>query len=146
MLFTSNDFEQTEKIGEEIGKRLEGKEILALWGGMGMGKTALTRGIARAFGLEELVSSPTFAIVNEYGNDKIKIYHFDMYRIQSEEDLESTGFYDYIDNGILIIEWSENIRDFIPKGAIDIIINSGENENQRKIEIEGIEFDKDIIG
>lgn len=146
MVLISNSTNETEKIGEKIGKNLRGKEILALWGTMGMGKTALVRGIAGFFGLKEMVSSPTFAIMNEYRNSRINIYHFDMYRVCSEEDLESTGFYDYIDKGIIIIEWSENIRESLPETAKNIIITPGGDEKRRKIEIEGIKIDKDIVG
>lgn len=146
MVLITNNTNETEKIGEKIGENLRGKEILALWGTMGMGKTALVRGIAGFFGLKGMVSSPTFAIMNEYRNSRINIYHFDMYRVCSEEDLESTGFYDYINKGIMIIEWSENIRESLPETAKNIIIMPGENENQRKIEIEGIKIDKDIVG
>ena len=146
MVLISNSTNETEKIGEKIGKNLRGKEILALWGTMGMGKTALARGIAGFFGLKEMVSSPTFAIMNEYRNSRINIYHFDMYRVCSEEDLESTGFYDYIDKGIIIIEWSENIRESLPEAAKNIIITPGGDEKRRKIEIEGIKIDKDIVG
>lgn len=141
MVLISNCTEDTENIGEKIGAKVCCTEVLALWGGMGMGKTALTRGIARHFGIEEYVSSPTFAIMNEYSNEKIKIYHFDMYRISGEEDLESTGFYSYLNKGLIIIEWSENIKEFLPQKIVNISIMQGQDENQRQIEIEGIKFD-----
>ena len=106
--FTSKNICETERIGEEIGKKLKGTEVIALYGGLGMGKTALTRGIAKGAGCRDCVSSPTFAIVNEY-RGRFKIYHFDMYRIDGWDDLYSIGFFDYLENGVLIIEWSEKI-------------------------------------
>ena len=139
-MIISSTVEEKEKIGERIGGKLKGNEVIALWGGMGMGKTALTRGIAEALGAKEQVCSPTFAIVNEYKGKKGHIFHFDMYRISSEEDLESTGFYEYLNKGLVIIEWSENIANVIPKGAINIFIEPMEDENKRKIKIEGMEI------
>ena len=85
------------------------------------------------------MSSPTFALVNEYSG-KYNIYHFDMYRVNSWDDLYSTGFFDYIDNGILVIEWSENIEGALPENAIRITIEKGENDDERIFEIEGVEI------
>ena len=110
----SHSADETEQIGEKIAKQLHGTEVIALFGGLGMGKTAFTRGLARALGVDDGVSSPTFALVNEYSG-KYNIYHFDMYRVNSWDDLYSTGFFDYIDNGILVIEWSENIEGALPE-------------------------------
>lgn len=129
--------EETEKIGEKLAKKLKGTEVIALYGGMGAGKTAFVRGLSRELGVINEVSSPTFAIVHEYSG-KYKIYHFDMFRVESWEDLYSTGFFDYIDNGILIIEWSENIESAIPESALKITIKI-ENESERTILIEGID-------
>ena len=138
-VFKSGSEKETEQIGLMLGERLKGKEIIALYGGLGMGKTAITRGISDYFGLKEYVSSPTFAIVNEY-DGRYKIYHFDMYRIKNLDDLESTGFYDYIDNGIIIIEWSENIEYALPKEVIRVRFEKGINDNDRNISIEGIDL------
>lgn len=132
----SNSPEETEKIGERIAKKLKGTEVIALFGGLGMGKTAFTRGLCRGLGVDEGVSSPTFALVNEYGG-KYNIYHFDMYRVTTWDDLYSTGFFDYIDNGVLVIEWSENIEGALPENAVKITISRGESDNQRIFEIEG---------
>lgn len=129
--------EETEKIGAKLAKKLKGNEVIALYGGMGAGKTAFVRGLSRELGVINEVSSPTFAIVHEYSG-KYKIYHFDMFRVESWEDLYSTGFFDYIDNGILIIEWSENIESAIPESALKITIKI-ENESERTILIEGID-------
>lgn len=129
--------EETEKIGAKLAEKLKGSEVIALYGEMGAGKTAFVRGLSRELGVINEVSSPTFAIVHEYSG-KYKIYHFDMFRVESWEDLYSTGFFDYIDNGILIIEWSENIESAIPESALKVTIKI-ENELERTILIEGID-------
>lgn len=135
----SHSADETEQIGEKIAKKLHGTEVIALFGGLGMGKTAFTSGLARALGVDDGVSSPTFALVNEYSG-KYNIYHFDMYRVNSWDDLYSTGFFDYIDNGILVIEWSENIEGALPENAIRITIEKGESDDERIFEIEGVEI------
>lgn len=145
MEILSNSVSETEKIGKKLASKLKGNEIIALYGDLGVGKTAITRGIADYFGVKNEVSSPTFSIVNEYLADKLSIYHFDMYRISTFEDLESTGFFDYIDNGVLIIEWSENIEKYLPFEAIKISIKKldledDNNENKRLITIKGADF------
>lgn len=131
----TNSAQETEQLGERLAKQLNGAETIALFGGLGMGKTAFTRGLARGLGVSDGVSSPTFALVNEY-RGKHMIYHFDMYRVQSWEDLYSTGFFDYMDNGILVIEWSENIEGALPDNALRITIRRGETDHQRIFEIE----------
>lgn len=133
----------TEQIGQKIADRLKGKEVVAMFGGLGMGKTALTRGIAAGLGAQDCVSSPTFALVNEY-EGRCRIYHFDMYRISGIDDLYAIGFFDYLDTGVLIIEWSENIADALPEDSIIIRLEHGENENSRVITIEGEGFDENF--
>lgn len=135
----SKSTEDTEKIGELIAEKLCGNEVIALFGGLGMGKTAFTRGLCRGLGVNDGVSSPTFALVNEY-HGKYNIYHFDMYRVTSWEDLYSTGFFDYLDNGVLVIEWSENIEGALPENAIRINISKGEYDDERTFEIEGVDI------
>lgn len=137
--FISKSTEDTEKIGELIAEKLCGNEVIALFGGLGMGKTAFTRGLCRGLGVNDGVSSPTFALVNEY-HGKYNIYHFDMYRVTSWEDLYSTGFFDYIDNGVLVIEWSENIEGALPDNAIRINISKGDSDDERTFEIEGVDI------
>lgn len=134
-IYKSHSYEDTVKIGEELGKALKGTEVIALFGGLGMGKTALTTGIAKGLGAENCVSSPTFALVNEY-HGRVNIYHFDMYRISTWDDLYSIGFFDYIDNGVLVIEWSENIENALPKKYIKISIEKGNDENERILTVE----------
>ncbi|MCQ4022430.1 MULTISPECIES: tRNA (adenosine(37)-N6)-threonylcarbamoyltransferase complex ATPase subunit type 1 TsaE [unclassified Ruminococcus] len=136
--FYSDSPETTEKIGQKIAKALKGNEVIAMYGGLGMGKTALTRGIAAGLGTEDCVSSPTFALVNEY-EGRCKIYHFDMYRINGIDDLYAIGFFDYLDTGVLIIEWSENIADALPDDCITIKLRAGNDENSRVINVEGVD-------
>ena len=142
--FITNSAEETERLGERIASKLKGTEVIALFGGLGMGKTAFTRGLARGLGADDVVSSPTFALVNEYSG-RVPVYHFDMYRVTSWDDLYSTGFFDYLDTGVLIIEWSENIEGALPENALRITISRGENDNQRIFDIEGVTLE-DIGG
>lgn len=135
----SKSTEDTEQMGALIAEKLCGNEVIALFGGLGMGKTAFTRGLCRGLGVNDGVSSPTFALVNEY-HGKYNIYHFDMYRVTSWEDLYSTGFFDYLDNGVLVIEWSENIEGALPENAIRINISKGESDDERTFEIEGVDI------
>lgn len=140
--FLTKSPEETEALGEKLSKKFSGGEVIAFKGGMGMGKTVFTRGIARGLGIQRGVSSPTFAIVREYIG-RLTVYHFDMYRINSGEDLYSCGFFDYLDDGgVMIIEWSENIEEFLPQSAILIEISRGENDNEREINISGIQIDE----
>ena len=136
--FVSERYAETVALGERLGKTLKGGEVLAMFGGMGMGKTAFTHGIAEGMGIDpHQVSSPTFALVQEYGESQ-KLYHFDMYRIGSWDDLYSTGFFDYLEQGgILAVEWSENIENALPDGYIRVEFSRGEGENERIINIIG---------
>ena len=130
--------EETIALGKKIGERLRGGDIIAFRGGLGAGKTTMTRGIATGMGLRDDVSSPTFALVNEYPGD-IKLCHFDMYRITGALDLESTGFFDYLsDDCVIAIEWSENIANELPNGYITIDFSDISGET-REITITGDE-------
>ena len=143
--FVSKSTADTEALGERIAAALGGDEEIALFGDLGAGKTALTRGVCKGLGITEGVSSPTFALVNAY-RGKYDVYHFDMYRITSVDDLFAVGFYDYLDTGILIIEWSENIESELEDDAIRIYITKSDDENERIFEIEGLDDYADIIG
>lgn len=136
--------QETENFAKKIGEKLKGNEIIALYGDLGVGKTAFTRGLARCFGIEHMVTSPTFALVNEYTTPKFKIYHFDMYRIKSLEDLESTGFFDYMYRGVFVVEWSENIEAYLPEKTIKVYIEKSENENERIITFGGVIINENI--
>lgn len=139
MFFITDNTEETEKLGRRLAEKIDSlglsRAYIALRGEMGVGKTAFVRGLASQFGISN-VKSPTYTVVNEYRGKK-NVYHFDMYRIESEDDLYSIGFDEYVDkDGICISEWSENIEDFIPENAIFVSIKrSSENEAKREIEI-----------
>ncbi|MDR1253535.1 MAG: tRNA (adenosine(37)-N6)-threonylcarbamoyltransferase complex ATPase subunit type 1 TsaE [Oscillospiraceae bacterium] len=130
----SKSVEETESIGEKLAKQLSGNETIALYGGLGMGKTAFVRGLVKGLGYKGDVTSPTFALMHEYIG-KFYIYHFDMYRVNNFEDLASTGFYDYIEKGIVVIEWSENIKNELPADAFQIIFKQTSNSSERAITI-----------
>ena len=121
-----------------MAQHLQGGEVIALFGGMGMGKTAFTRGIAAGLGVTGGVSSPTFALVHDY-TGRLTVHHFDMYRVSGWDDLYSTGFFDYLDTeDVLVIEWSENIESALPTDAIRVTISRGEKEQERQFVLEGI--------
>ena len=130
--YISNSLQDTDRIAKEIASTLKGNEVVAMRGGLGVGKTTFTRSFVSAFGVKDGVHSPTFAIVNEY-NGTVSVYHFDMYRVCDEDDLYSTGFYDYLGKGLIIIEWSENVQEFLPEDSVIIELSYGENETSRVI-------------
>lgn len=135
--FITNSAEETTELGRKLGSALKGGTVVAFFGGLGMGKTAFTRGLAQALCVKEEVSSPTFAIVNDYGGNP-PLYHFDMYRVETWDDLYSSGFFDFYEaGGILAVEWSENIENALPDNTIRVEIQRGEHENQRIITIDG---------
>lgn len=139
MVVITRSAEETEAVGKELAKSLEdgGRKrcFIAMRGEMGVGKTAFTRGFASHFGITG-VKSPTYTIVNEH-RGRANIYHFDMYRIESGDDLYSIGYDDYIEkDGYCIAEWSENIEDDIPEDAIFVTISRVDtNADERRIEI-----------
>ena len=127
--------DETEAVGEKLSKTLIGGEVIAFKGGLGAGKTCFTRGLARGLGFTGTVTSPTFALINEYLGGRLPLYHFDMYRVSGWEDLYSTGFFDYIESGgVIAAEWSENIEAALPEDTIFIEITKTD-ENSRKINI-----------
>lgn len=137
--FLTESYSETVALGERLGETLKGGEVLAMFGGMGMGKTAFTTGVAKGMGLSCEVSSPTFAIVNVYGKNG-ELCHFDMYRVSTWDDLDSTGFFDYMAQGaVLCVEWSENIENALPETAVHITFEKGDTENARVITVDGIE-------
>lgn len=118
--YTSNSEEDTEKIGAEFAHLLKKGDFVAFFGNLGSGKTAFVRGVASVLCKDAHVSSPTYAIVNEYLGG-IDIFHFDMYRITDDDSLYSVGFYDYLDRGgVIFTEWSENIAFALPDNRYDV--------------------------
>ena len=139
MKFISHSTLETEKIAAEFARYIKSGDCIAFVGGMGMGKTAFVRGLAVGMKLKGEVCSPTFSLVNEYRSDDTMLYHFDMYRITSMDDLYSTGFFDYLDTeAVLAVEWSENITYALPENTIFVTIKRVD-ENTREIEITGDE-------
>ena len=136
MEFITNSPIETEKVGEALGKVLRPGSILAYEGDLGAGKTAFTRGLARGLGYKEPVTSPTYTIVNEYLGGRLPLFHFDMYRLASSDDLWDIGWEDYLERGgVCAVEWSENVDDAI-ENAVYVTIHKTGEEN-RRIEIGG---------
>ncbi len=135
--YTSSSPEATEQIGFKLGSVLHGGEVIAFRGGLGMGKTCFTRGLARGLGFTGAVTSPTFALVNEYIGGRLPLYHFDMYRITDWEDLYSSGFFEYSEvGGVIAAEWSENIENALPDCTITVKFEQT-GENERTITVYG---------
>ena len=146
-IYKTESAAETEKIGFLLGNSISRPQVVAMFGELGAGKTAFTRGFAKGMGIDSDVSSPTFALVNEYRGKEKTLYHFDMYRISGWDDLYSTGYFDYLDEGaVLIIEWSENIEAVLPENCIRVEITKTENPNERNIEIIGAEALENIGG
>ncbi len=137
--FFTNNAAETHKLGKALGAVLHRGDVVAFFGGLGMGKTAFTRGIAEGMGLDAQVSSPTFAIVNVY-NGSPMLCHFDMYRIDGWDDLCTTGFFEYLDDdAVLAVEWSENIENVLPDNSFFVNISKSDGDETRIFEIEGDE-------
>ena len=134
---------ETEAIGEALGKKITAGTVIAYLGDLGAGKTAFTRGLARGLGYREPVTSPTYTIVNEYLGGRLPLFHFDMYRLHSSDDLWDIGWEDYLDRGgVCAVEWSENVADAM-EDAIRVIIEKT-GEESRRITIEGGEYLADL--
>lgn len=133
--FISNSYEETLEFACDFAKKTPKGSTIGFIGGLGMGKTAFTTGFVRGLGIQSEVSSPTFALCNDYIGDDYRVYHFDMYRVESWDDLYSTGFFDYLDTDAYIIaEWSENVFGALPDDSIIIEIERlGDNERKFKI-------------
>ena len=136
MEFLTNSPAQTEEVGAALGNIIKPGTVIAYRGDLGAGKTAFTRGLARGLGSSEMVTSPTYTIVNEYLGGRMPLFHFDMYRLASSDDLWDIGWEDYLDrNGVCAVEWSENVEDALEDPIIITIEKLG--EDSRRITIEG---------
>lgn len=134
----TNSVEETEELAIKVSKKLSSPVVVAFFGGLGMGKTAFTRGLAKGLGIDCEVTSPTFALVHEYHGKNVSLYHFDMYRVETWDDLYSTGFFDYYREGAVIAcEWSENIENALPENTLRVYIERGETDNERIFKFEG---------
>ena len=136
MTFTTNSPAQTEAVGEKLGKALAPGAVIAYRGDLGAGKTAFTRGLARGLGCTEQVTSPTYTIVNEYLTGRLPLFHFDMYRLKSADDLWDIGWDDYLERGgVCAVEWSETVEDAMEDAIYVTIEKTG--IDSRRITIEG---------
>ena len=143
MQYITNAPAETEAVGAALAKVLPAGTILAYRGDLGAGKTAFTRGLARGLGCKDLVTSPTYTIVNEYLGGRLPLFHFDMYRLASSDDLWDIGWEDYLERGgICAVEWSENVEDAM-EDAVSVTIEKL-GEDSRRITIEGGDFLADL--
>ena len=143
MIYTTTSPAQTEALGAALGQRLKAGTVIAYRGDLGAGKTAFTRGLARGLGCREIVTSPTYTIVNEYLGGRIPLFHFDMYRLASSDDLWDIGWDDYLERGgVCAVEWSENVADAMEDPITITIEKTG--EESRRITIEGGEDFADL--
>lgn len=132
-----NSLQETEEFGIRLGKLLKSGDILCLNGDLGAGKTTMTKSIGIGLDVEEYITSPTFALINQY-RGRIPVYHFDVYRLENVDELYDLGFDEYFfGNGVCIIEWAEKINKMIPKEKIVINMQKGNNENERILHIDG---------
>lgn len=132
---------ETEALGCRLGCALAPGTVIAYRGGLGMGKTAFTRGLARGLDCRDRVTSPTFTIVNEYEGGRLPLFHFDMYRLGSADELFDIGWEDYLNRGgVCAVEWSENVAEAMETGTIRVSIRREGDENSRVIGIEGVEL------
>ena len=143
MEYITNSPAETEAIGSALGKILPAGTVIAYRGDLGAGKTAFTRGLARGLGYTDMVTSPTYTIVNEYLGGRLPLFHFDMYRLASADDLWDIGWEDYLDRGgICAVEWSENVAEALEEPLCITIEKTG--EESRKITVEGGDFLADL--
>ena len=141
MEFITHSRAETEALGARLANALDGGQVVAFTGDLGAGKTAFVSGMARSLGVEERVTSPTFTIVNEYEGGRLPLFHFDMYRLGSADELFHIGWEDYLARGgICAVEWSENVAEAIEPDAVRVSIVRGDGDSDRMITIEGVEL------
>ena len=139
MEYRSNSPLETEALGERLAAHLHPGDVIAYTGDLGAGKTAFTRGLARGLGVTDRVTSPTFTIVNEYEGGRLPLFHFDMYRLGSADELFDIGWEDYLcRGGVCAVEWSENIADALEEDAVRVDIRRGASDQERVITIAGV--------
>ena len=144
MEFITHSAAETEALGCAFGQRLQPGDVIAYYGGLGAGKTAFTRGLARGLGIDMAVTSPTYTVVNEYEGGRIPLFHFDMYRLFDEDDLFDIGWEDYLARGgVCAVEWSEKVPAAL-EGAVTVRISHTDDPDMRKIVICGGDRFEDI--
>ena len=145
MTFLTHSAAETEQLGAALARRLEPGDVIAFLGGLGAGKTAFTRGLARGLRIPDPVTSPTYTIVNEYTDGRLPLFHFDMYRLPDAEALFDLGWEDYLcRGGVCAVEWSENVWEALEDPIVVRIDRDSEDEDLRRISITGGRFDADI--
>ena len=143
MTYTTNSPAETEAVGVALGKHIKAGTVIAYRGDLGAGKTAFTRGLARGLGYAEPVTSPTYTIVNEYLGGRLPLFHFDMYRLKTSDDLWDIGWEDYLERGgVCAVEWSENVDDAMENAVYVTIEKTG--DESRRITIEGGDLIADL--
>lgn len=143
MQITTHSADETQALGQKLASRLAPGDVIAYFGDLGAGKTAFTRGLAQGLGITDPVTSPTYTIVNEYLGGRLPLFHFDMYRLSSADDLFDIGWEDYLDRGgVCAVEWSENVTEAM-EGAVSVTIDVL-GENTRRITISGGDFLADL--
>ena len=137
--FITNSPEETEALGARLARALEPGAVVAFTGDLGAGKTAFVRGLARGLGVRVRVTSPTFTIVNEYEGGRLPLFHFDLYRLGSADELFDIGWEDYLaQGGVCAVEWSERMEELLEPGTIRVDLRRGEDEDRRVITVEGV--------
>lgn len=128
---------EAEDFGLELAKDLKPGSVIALTGDLGVGKTTLTKAIAKGLGIESIITSPTFLLVQEHQGGRLPLYHFDVYRIDDEEEMFELGFQDYFDgDGVCVVEWADKIQNLLPPDATRIHMEYGEKEGGRIYTVE----------
>ena len=131
------DLSSTEEFGREFAEGLKAGSTIALIGPLGAGKTTLTKAIAKGLGVTETITSPTFTVVCEYETGRLPLYHFDVYRVNDEDELFELGFEEYFHKGgVCLVEWADLVMDLLPEDTIVLRLDYGENEEERTISIE----------
>ena len=140
MTYVTNSPAETEALGQRLAEQLQPGDVIAYTGDLGAGKTAFTRGLARGLGITERITSPTFTIVNEYQGGRLPLFHFDMYRLGSSEELYEIGWEDYLARGgVCAVEWSEIVEDALEGEVIRVDLKNGDAPDSRRITITGVE-------
>src|SRR5665648_37211 len=136
MKINLNNMSDTIKFGEKLGKLLKTGDIICLNGDLGAGKTTLSKSVGEGLGIREYITSPTFILINEY-EGRLPLYHFDVYRLNSYEEVEELGAEDYFyGNGVCLIEWAEKISEDLPENRLEIWINRAESDEARVLEMQ----------
>jgi tRNA threonylcarbamoyladenosine biosynthesis protein TsaE len=139
MEFITHSPDETRALGARLAQALRGGDVVAFTGDLGAGKTAFVSGMAQGLGIDERVTSPTFTIVNEYEGGRLPLFHFDMYRLGSADELFDIGWEDYLARGgVCAVEWTENVAEAIEPDAVRVSIRRGDDESSRVIEIQGV--------